>query len=284
MYNLVRDKVEVSVIIPVYNHKNYIGQCIESVLDQRVSFTYDVWIGDDCSTDKTQDELHKLEKKCPSNYHFIYRPKNIHPNNSFDLIRKSNSKYIIMLEGDDYWIDNYKLQKQYDFLENNPDFLAVYHDCKVVDSKSKDLDEIYPRCESDVYTYKDFLHRNLPGQTATCMYRRELFELEQEFIHKYKLYDSFPGDRRKAFILLTCGMTKILPEKMSAYRHVTNKTSSSFSANYVRDNNARLQEVLFYKSIKNYAFDKNNENAYKVASMLYYGAFIRKCFGKNKIL
>lgn len=113
-----------SVCLITYNHKDYIKQAIEGVLMQQVNFSWELIIADDFSTDGTRDILLKYKQEYPDFIKLIFQEENVGAaKNWIDLLQYSTSEYISYLEGDDYWIDSYKLQKQVDFLENNPDYI-----------------------------------------------------------------------------------------------------------------------------------------------------------------
>ena len=129
------EQVIVSVIVPVYNHEKYIAQTLDSILMQKTKYRYEVWIGEDASTDDTRAVLMEYEKKCPPDFHFLYREKNMHNSecrNDLDLRLRCKGKYLICLEGDDFWTDENKIEKQIDFLESHPEYIAVSHNCVVV--------------------------------------------------------------------------------------------------------------------------------------------------------
>ncbi len=112
-----------SVCLITYNHVKYIEQAIEGVLLQQVDFSFELVIADDCSTDGTRELLLEFKKKYPDLIKLILQEKNVGPaKNWLDLITFPQCKYIAYFEGDDYWTDPYKLQKQVNFLETNEDF------------------------------------------------------------------------------------------------------------------------------------------------------------------
>jgi FkbM family methyltransferase len=112
----------VTVVIPAYNHENYIKQAVDSVLKQKTLFNFSIVISDDCSSDRTY-EIAQEYKDIPNV--FVHRteqnegptPRRIH-----NLLKRIKSDYVTFLDADDYYIDEYKLQKQVDFLENNPEY------------------------------------------------------------------------------------------------------------------------------------------------------------------
>lgn len=119
----------VSVLLLTYNHANSIKDAIESSVNQKANFLYEILIGDDCSTDTTLNIIKEYADKYPEKIKLISSAKNIGAlKNEKRLIETSKGKYIAFLEGDDFWTDPLKLQKQVDFLESNPDYGLVHSD------------------------------------------------------------------------------------------------------------------------------------------------------------
>ena len=119
----------VSIHCLAYNHKDYISQAIESFLMQKTNFQFEIVIGEDCSTDGTREIVFDYEKKYPDLIRVITSDKNVGMNeNALRTKIAARGKYISFCEGDDYWIDPLKLQKQVDFLEANPDYGMVHTD------------------------------------------------------------------------------------------------------------------------------------------------------------
>lgn len=280
------DKPILSIIIPVYNHEKYIKQCIESVVMQETEYTYEVLIGEDCSKDGTKEILSELQKKLPDNFKFYFREKNLGVGingNASDLIKRAVGKYIIVMEGDDYWTYNKKIQKQVHFLEEHEEYVAVYHNCQVVDINSQKLNKLYPECKEDEYSFKHFLKGILPGQLATLMYRREIYSLQEQKFNKYRKYTHYPADRKKAFILMTCGKIRCMQKVWSAYRYV-NQGGSSFSATWKYNNDTRREEINFYKSLFEYSKGIQNQKAIDVSGRLYFETCFRKSLRKDKVI
>jgi O-antigen/teichoic acid export membrane protein len=119
----------VSIHCLAYNHKDYIAQAIESFLMQKTNFQFEIIIGEDYSTDGTREIVFDYEKKYPDLIRVITSDKNVGMNeNALRTKIAARGKYISFCEGDDYWIDPLKLQKQVDFLEENPDYGMVHTD------------------------------------------------------------------------------------------------------------------------------------------------------------
>lgn len=134
--------IDISVIVLTYNQGKYIGYAIESVLKQNFSGIYNLIIYDDCSTDNTLKIASSYKEKFPNQVFLIKNPENIGLAKNFEqAVIHSEGKYIAYLEGDDYWTDPYKLQKQFNFLEEKPDFILSFHDFITVDNNGRILSE-----------------------------------------------------------------------------------------------------------------------------------------------
>lgn len=116
----MQPKVSVSLI--TYNHEKYIAHAIESVVCQKTDFPFELVIGEDCSTDKTRQIVELYARRFPELIRVADRPKNLGlVRNAIQTISDCRGEYIALLEGDDYWVDDCKLQKQSDFLDRNND-------------------------------------------------------------------------------------------------------------------------------------------------------------------
>jgi len=113
--------MKLSVAMITYNHEQFIGQAIESVLAQKVNFDYELVIGEDCSTDGTRAVILDFQRRHPDRIFPLLRERNLGgPRNFLGTLAACRGKYLALLEGDDYWICTGKLQRQVDFLEANP--------------------------------------------------------------------------------------------------------------------------------------------------------------------
>lgn len=264
------DNIDISIIVAVYNHENYIEKAIQSILMQKGNFSYEVLIGEDCSTDKTREVLKKMEPTLPAQFHIFYREKNMGEmggNNFKDLFSRSRGKYYIILEGDDFWTYEYKLQRQFEFLESHPDYLAVAHNTKVVDENNQPINWKYPECKNAEYTIYDFRKGLLPGQTTTILARN---------FYTYNLFDrylepsDYPGDRKTAFILVANGKIACIQKKWSAYRFVITHGSSFSARTYKKPFNYRGSYNYFHSLYQYALFHPVDNNIVTVTEQLYF--------------
>jgi glycosyltransferase involved in cell wall biosynthesis len=129
----------VSICCITYNHEIFIRDAIEGFLMQKSTFPIEIIIHDDASTDKTAEIVAEYANKYPELIFPIFQTENQFSKgikiSATYVWPKAKGKYIALCEGDDYWTDPFKLQKQVDFLEANPDFVICYHDVKVINEE-----------------------------------------------------------------------------------------------------------------------------------------------------
>ena len=229
------DAIKVSVVTITYNQEKYLPHTLESIVDQKVDFKIEALVGDDCSPDGTADVVRKYAEKYPDIIIPFIREKNLGmSSNEMDLIKRAKGEYIAFLEGDDYWLDEDKLQKQVDFLDAHPDYAACFGQFIVVDENDvrhpeEEQYKPYKKDKGD-YTIREFEKYIFPGQTGTSMYRRSSFEkmlkkLEEIHFDLGKLVDV-----TVILGMLAFGKMYNLGEIVSAYRYVLNVNSGSWSS------------------------------------------------------
>ena len=181
-----------SVWMITYNHEKFIAQALESVLMQIASFEFEIVIGEDCSTDGTRSIIKRYEAKYPNKIHPIYHETNVGGfRNAYEFtLPRCKGKYIACLEGDDYWIDQNRLQKQVDFLERNPEYGLVFSNQYHFELNGK-FNQYRP---PSLISFEDILHKNsIP--TATACFRKNLldqFILETSEVHKKWVLQDYP--------------------------------------------------------------------------------------------
>lgn len=118
----------VSVCVITYNQEAYIAETLDAILKQQINFPLQIVVADDCSKDNTRAIVRDYSDRHPGIFKLVFQEKNVGPGRNFvDLFNAADGKYIAYVEGDDFWTDARKLQKQFDFLEQHPDFSICYH-------------------------------------------------------------------------------------------------------------------------------------------------------------
>lgn len=203
------DKPLLSVAVITYNQENFIRQCLDGMINQITNFPFEIVIGEDCSTDNTRKICIEYQNKYPHLIRLDLPEKNRGMMENF--IQTSSicqGKYIATCEGDDYWIDPHKLQKQVDFLEQND----AYSMCATNSQKLQDGIISIDPIGKDVLTTDDILLQDWGLMTATLVFRKDAFQIPQW----YK--DVKNGDYAMQLMVSLKGLTKVLPDVTSVYR------------------------------------------------------------------
>lgn len=170
-----------------YNQAALVGRAIESIMAQRVSFRFELIIGDDGSTDGTQAVLRQYAARYPEHILLVLHPRHYEGEvpgrtNNITNIRACRGKYVAVCDGDDYWLSDTKLQRQYDLLEARPDLALCYHNALRVPVgdyagwryRQRRLDHyIDPKVPMGVYTHQDCIFNRHPSIPASSVFYRK---------------------------------------------------------------------------------------------------------------
>ncbi len=208
-------KPVVSICCTTYNHEKYISQAIDSFLAQVTEFPFEVIIRDDASTDKTAEIIRNYEENFPNILKPIYETENGFKKGIKPLplvISQVKGKYVAICEGDDFWVDENKLQKQVDFLENNPDFSICFHSVIELYESSGEK-KISNLNQKENTTIKDLAECNYI-HTCSCVFRKSYEELPYWFLNSQMPFTDY------AIHLINAqyGKIKFLNETMAVYR------------------------------------------------------------------
>ena len=211
----------VAVYCIMYNHESYIRNCLDGIAMQKTSFRFVAIVHDDCSTDKTAFILHEYAEKYPEIINPIYETENQYskPDGSLGRIMNAaidatGAKYIAMCEGDDYWTDPYKLQKQVDYMESHLECAVCFHPVMVHDQRTG---EEYPDTLTKVpqiTTIHDLARLNNYMHSPSIMYRynAEVHRTMEQF-GKIGV-----GDYLMSMLYAENGNICKLPDYMAVYR------------------------------------------------------------------
>ena len=217
----------VSIKCMAYNHERYITDALDSFLMQKTDFPFEVVIHDDASTDDTANIIVEYQKRYPNIVKPIYEKENQYSKGNGIINRIMDSqirgKYVAMCEGDDYWIDEYKLQKQFNAMEKHPDVDVCAHAVKKVDAKTgKSLGIIAPESTEMVIPIENVIAGGggFVG-TNSLFYRKKAFETTFPFrkIIEIDYTLQVQGAIRGGMLYM--------PMCMSAYRCMTDDSWSS---------------------------------------------------------
>lgn len=170
-------KPKVSIVSISYNQEKYIAEALESFVAQQTDFDFEVIIADDCSIDRTAAIIREYAKTYPEIIKPIFGENNIGVQlNLIKALKAAQGQYIALCEGDDYWTDSTKLQKQAVFLDENPEYGLCFHPVKVLFENSEMKDFIYPVVTKESkFTLEGLLKENFI-QTNSVMYRKQKYD------------------------------------------------------------------------------------------------------------
>ena len=168
----------VSVHMTTYNHEGFIRQAIEGVVMQETDFEYELVIGEDCSTDRTREICFEYQKKHPTKIRVLWSESNLwHIGGNHKRVdARCRGKYIAYCEGDDYWTDPKKLQKQVEYMEAHPGCAGCFHERVKCDEEGRIMEGTgLPDAMKRPLTGEDIVAWTFPcPPTCTVMYRREV--------------------------------------------------------------------------------------------------------------
>lgn len=215
-----RTSVKVSILCLTYNHEQYIKDALYGFLNQKTNFDYEILVHDDASTDRTQEILHDFEEKYPEKLSVIYQKENQYSKGvkieEIYQVSRAKGKYIALCEGDDYWIDDFKLQKQFDEMERHPELDICAHGYIQMDCGSKKKTEKVLYSEKTIIPVENIIMGG-GGYVATnsLFYRKSIHDDEPEF-RKISSLD---------YTLQVLGSLRggmlYLPDTMSVYRYMS---------------------------------------------------------------
>lgn len=248
---------KISVLILVYNHEKYIKQCIESVLAQKIYAEIELIIGNDGSTDGSLPIIEELIGSNPEKIILLNEDKNKGmSSNIIQLMNAASGDYIAILDGDDYYLDNHKLQKQLDCFYHDPNLNAVCHNVLLVNEKGEPIKKLNT-FDKDYLELKDTIHGRVIHTNAWLIKRVAI----HNHIYYRKLLNC--NDILLELKLLEKSRVKFINELLSVWRRHDKGMSKSLSLRYQFNNFELLYKTLYKEDIfkKHYALCL--ENFYK---------------------
>lgn len=214
------DEYDVSICIVTYNHSNYIRETFKSIFMQKTKLSYEIVVGDDLSPDDTASILREYWEKHPDKVCLLLNKKNLGlSQNLYNVFSKAKGKYLIVLYGDDYWIDEEKLEMEYRFLEKNKKYIGVTTPIEsIYDGETKPFRIIPMRFQ---WNKPNTLGKYLKGYDfpmAGVMFHADIFRNNRE--HFYKMIKACPtiDDASFCILLLMKGDVYIIGRVTAAYR------------------------------------------------------------------
>ena len=280
MYS-VESNVAVSIYIITYKHAKYIRQCLDSIMNQKFSETFEVIVCDDCSNDGTEEILREYKNKYGDIFKYIVNQTNLGPSkNSYQGKLLSKGKYICPVEGDDWWCDEYRLQKQYDFLESHQNYSAV--GCNYY-SGTENNKIIYKKLIFNTQTNRTYFLKNYKKSgnkihVNTLMYKNVLPYNEEKCRQLY-CSENTMGDTITKILLYDCGPIYLLKDTMHVHR-IGRQCSTSFSAQ--SSNKMIFYSYMFFRIIDNlteyfdYKYDLKEMKVNRLSTVIFAYHFSKK--------
>ena len=245
----MKDEILVSICCLTYNQEKYIKDALEGFLMQKTNFKYEIIIHDDASNDNTANIIREYEEKYPNIIKPIYQKENQYSQGKWSLITTFNNakgKYIALCEGDDYWIDENKLQLQVDYMEKNPNCTLLFHNAKIIDMLNNKESNFVPYNKvAKKYIKKDGnynvgeleLIEFIP--TASYMFRRRYVMDIPEWFE-----NCFVQDWPLRLILTSFGYAHFVDKKMCIYRKNAQGSVTVENTNKGNESNKGMLEIL----------------------------------------
>lgn len=264
----MKDEIKVSVCVVTYNQEKYIAECLQSLVDQETDFSFEIIVGEDCSTDNTREIIKEFQQKYPELIKLILHENNVGPvENILTIYRTAKSKYIAHMDGDDLAFPS-KLQAQYNALEGNPDCVICSHDVDLIHSNGKKLGSSFKKHKGGINTLLD-LYENLPFFAhSSKMFINDMCANFWNELHPKALDIEIHVQQAKK------GNIYHIDECLGAYRSFTGVSSKSVGVNPILvDGTTRIFESALQNSDLNQDAIKRN---YAVSMYRYaYQAAVR---------
>lgn len=269
----MEDDIMVSVLCTAYNHEGFIRDAIEGVLNQKVDFRYELIIHEDASTDGTREIVNQYAESYPHMIRTILQEKNqYHSCNIYQsyLFPAARGKYIAFCEGDDYWVDPTKLQKQVEFLETHDSYSMCMHNAVKLNCETGEKRLLDTFQEDGCYSQEEQVLAGLgTGFPAFASYliRAELLKDMPDFFLASKVLD-YPIRQYYA----NCGKIQYFKKPMSVYRA---STPQSYMKKTLEDqlfyNEYTLEMIQFFEKFNLYTEKKFNSILEVKIMSDYYG-------------
>ncbi|MFC6039446.1 glycosyltransferase [Paenisporosarcina macmurdoensis] len=268
----------VSINCITYNHKDYIMDALDSFLMQITDFNYEILIGEDCSTDTTRKIVEEYVIQYPDKIRLITSEQNVGwKKNSLKLHENSLGKYIAICEGDDYWTDPFKLQKQVDYMERHKECSLCFHAAEIVQAPNKPTGSLIKPYKSNKIAPIEDLIFGGGGfcPTPSLLFPRKLMDNLPDFY-----LNAHIGDYPMQLYLASKGYVYFMNENMAVYRSGVEGSWTNRLNNIanVRGNIIRVNEdvIQLLDGFNSYTNKKNSNVVEKVIQKLEYELLVLK--------
>ena len=230
------EDVDLSIIVPAFNHRKYIRRALESLINQKTDYSYEIIVGDDCSTDGTREIIDEIQRMYPGLIRKKYHTQNLGATkNGYYMMRAARGKYLAFCDGDDFWMDDNRIQRHVDFLEENIGYAGISSRIKLVDEDSNLLNESninennqFWKCMKAEYTLKDFEKWNMPGHVSAITIRNFMKYDDHDYSIFYRVHNMV-GDRTIILFTVLHGNIRCETDFVSCYRYRTDQENNFMS-------------------------------------------------------
>lgn len=254
------NEIVVSVLCAVYNHERYLRKTLESFVKQQTNFLYEVIVHDDASTDNSKQIIKEFAEKYPQIIKPIFQSENQYSKGKYIIgdymFPVANGKYLAWCEGDDYWTDEKKLQKQVDALREHPDCFFCTHMVPI--SNNGIIEGTFPstKMKTGVYSTNEALKQGY-FQTSSFMLKKEKF---REYLLFRQSNPAIVGSESILMYMELIGNIYYINEKMSMYRILT---PGSWTSTQKKDKKKQIVNRLRFISMLD-SFNRFSESKYEV--------------------
>ncbi len=277
----MKKEPEVSVAVITYNMVGYLAQLLDSILMQKVDFPYEIIIDDDCSPDNSRELLYEYQRRYPDKIVLSLREKNVGGSrNMYGVLKQCRGKYIAILEGDDWWEAEDKLQYQFDFMEKHPEYIGMYCNSWCELSTTETIQKIRRDItEPMIFTYKNFLEyhffNRLPNSTDTAFFRNFFKDAPDNELDVFYKAHNMVWDQSLALILYGKGDVYVDPRVVSHHRTIVEKGGTNYQSKYAIEDH-KVSDAYMYACHEEYmenVLHRNCRKFYKVRGMIFAEAF-----------
>lgn len=277
----MESKPLVSVAVITYNMAHYLPQLLDSILKQKVNFAYEIVVDDDHSPDNSREILYEYQRKYPDKFVLSLRDNNVGGSrNMYGVLRKCRGKYIAILEGDDWWEAEDKLQYQFDFMEQHSEYIGMYCNSWCELSRTESIQRVRREIsEPLVFSYKDFQNYHffdrLPNSTDTAFFRNFFKNAPENEVNVFFKAHKMVWDQSLALILYGKGDVYVDPRLVSHHRTIVEKGGTNYQSKYAVEDH-KVSDAYMYACHEEYmekVLNRKCTKFYKVRGMLFAEAF-----------
>ncbi|WP_081210040.1 glycosyltransferase [Salegentibacter sediminis] len=270
--NFVSPRPLVSVCVQTYQHANFIKECLDSILMQKTNFEFEILLGEDASTDGTREICLEYAENFPNKIRlYLHRRENNigiggSPTGRFILMTNlfsARGEYIALCEGDDYWTDPYKLQKQIDFLEANPEYVACFTNATILNETSNITKDFIKLKEEKTFKINEIIKKGGGFFPTPTLAFRNIIKEYPKFIFEVK-----SGDRALSLLLGDKGKFFFLNINSAVYRIHAQGIFSRNLFDKRKRNEINSNNIKLLKEFNSYTRSKYNGEIKDAISLL----------------